>query len=358
MARDSSGTYTRVSGAAPTANSVSSSTKFNSELDDIKTELTDSVSRSNKGALLADLNAGAFSLIFTERTAPSSPAADKLAVYAKDNGSGTTKLYAKDSGGTETDLFAGGAALDITGLTAETAPATDDVVPLYDTSAAANRKMTFANFLKVLNSLTEDTAPDISADFVLTYDTSASAVKKVKPNKIVIGKQTIGIDAGGLFQATTNGCAALAQAETSTNKINYKYLAFDATSVEYAWKWIPTPKSYNASTLTARVVWTHPVTTTNFGVVWQIEILSLSNDDAIDQAVGTAITVTDTGGTTQDFYTSDAFAAITPSNTAAKQDWLAVRVSRLASNGSDTMAVDAHLIGVELYYTTDNSTDD
>lgn len=35
-----------------------------------------------------------------------------------------------------------------------------------------------------INALTEDTSPDEAADFVLTYDTSASAHKKVKPNNL------------------------------------------------------------------------------------------------------------------------------------------------------------------------------
>jgi hypothetical protein len=171
------------------------------------------------------------------------------------------------------------------------------------------------------------------------------------------GKQTIGVASGGIFPATTNGCAALAQAETATNKINYKYLAFDASAVEYAWVWFPTPKSYNASTFTLRFVWTHPSTATNFGVVWQVEMLSLADDDAIDTAVGTAVTVTDTGGTTQDFYASAETGAITPSNTASKQDWIPVRISRLATDASDTLAVDAHLIGIEIYYSTNAATD-
>lgn len=81
------------------------------------------------------------------------------------------------------DDTTGNAALEtiITDLTAETAPAVGDLVPISDVSAVSGRKITLQNLLKVINSLTEDTAPDKSADFVLTYDTSASAVKKAKP---------------------------------------------------------------------------------------------------------------------------------------------------------------------------------
>lgn len=174
----------------------------------------------------------------------------------------------------------------------------------------------------------------------------------------VIGRFTVGAAAGSLFPATTNGCAALAQAETATNKINYKYLAFDPSAVEYAWFAVPSPKSQAATTLKMRAVWTHPATATNFGVVWQYEMFAAANDDALDTALGTAITTADTGGTTQDFYAAPESAAITPSNTLAKQDWIFVRVGRLVTDGSDTMAVDAHLIGVEYYYDTDAFTDD
>lgn len=68
----------------------------------------------------------------------------------------------------------------VTGKAAETAPAIDDLILLSDTSeAAALNKMTLSNLLNVVNVLTEDTSPDKNADYILTYDGSASAVKKV-----------------------------------------------------------------------------------------------------------------------------------------------------------------------------------
>ncbi len=73
----------------------------------------------------------------------------------------------------------------VTLLTAETAPATDDELLIYDTSGTATEKITLANLLKVVDALTEDTSPDEAADFLLSYDTSAGAAKKVKPSNIV-----------------------------------------------------------------------------------------------------------------------------------------------------------------------------
>lgn len=72
----------------------------------------------------------------------------------------------------------------INGLDVETSLALDDVFPLYDTSEGAGNGMAVSNILKAINLATEDTAPDLAADFLLSYDTSASAAKKILPNKI------------------------------------------------------------------------------------------------------------------------------------------------------------------------------
>jgi hypothetical protein len=77
---------------------------------------------------------------------------------------------------------------DISGLTANTTPAVGDLLAIVDDPAgsAVTQKITASDFLKVVNGLTEDTSPDNAADFLLSYDTSASAAKKVKPENIVV----------------------------------------------------------------------------------------------------------------------------------------------------------------------------
>jgi hypothetical protein len=79
---------------------------------------------------------------------------------------------------------AGTVLVDISNQTALTAPATDDLLITYDTSATAHRKITTANYFKVINELTEDASPALASDFVVTYDASASAAKKVKLSAI------------------------------------------------------------------------------------------------------------------------------------------------------------------------------
>lgn len=72
-----------------------------------------------------------------------------------------------------------GLALDFTNLTvlSGSVDPTVDRVAIYDSSAGAMRYV-LAAFLDI-NSLTQDTSPDVNADFVATYDTSAAANKKV-----------------------------------------------------------------------------------------------------------------------------------------------------------------------------------
>src|SRR5690606_29027141 len=86
------------------------------------------------------------------------------------------------------------------------------------------------------------------------------------------------------------------------------------------------PTEWNGGTITVEFIWTHPATTTDFGVTWQASARVLRDDDAIDAAFGTAVNVTDTGGTTNDYYHSSATAAITPSGTAGTGASLVIQV--------------------------------
>ncbi len=73
-----------------------------------------------------------------------------------------------------------GSRYTVNGLTEETSVATSDMLGGYDTSGTAERKFSVQNVLKTINGLTEDTSPDPAADYVVTYDGSASDVKKAK----------------------------------------------------------------------------------------------------------------------------------------------------------------------------------
>lgn len=115
--------------------------------------------------------------------------------YQKANGAPIQEAADGDKG--DMTVASGVWTLDstaVTGKTAETSPAIDDLLLLSDTSeSAALNKMTLQDMLKVINGLTEDTSPDRTADYLLSYDASASAVKKILMGRagVVSGTSTV-----------------------------------------------------------------------------------------------------------------------------------------------------------------------
>ena len=167
------------------------------------------------------------------------------------------------------------------------------------------------------------------------------------------GVQSTPILAAAMTPRTTNG-PATGSTESSTNKVMLATLDFDASTAEYAQFMFPMPKSWNESTITAQFIWS----ATNTGnVVWGIQAVAISDDDLIDSAFGTAQTVTDGVTATTDVMQSSFTSAVTVGGSPAEGDLVCFQVYRDASNGSDTLAVDARLIGIRLNFTT-NAADD
>jgi hypothetical protein len=143
--------------------------------------------------------------------------------------------------------------------------------------------------------------------------------------------------------------------ELATNDIMMRTLDCDSGATEEAAGIaIRMPDTWDEGTVTEQFVWSHPSTATNFGVVWQLSCLAVSNDDAMDAALGTPQVIADTGGTTNDEYLTGATPAVTCSGTPQAGDLVYFEVERDTGNASDNMAVDARLHGFTLYY-TDNA---
>lgn len=170
------------------------------------------------------------------------------------------------------------------------------------------------------------------------------------------GRQSVWVPARAMTPQLSNPPSA-GSIEMATNDVMVDTLDFDPTTDEFAQFSIRMPKSWNEGTVAAVFVWSHAATTTNFAVVWGLQAVAISNDDALDAAFGTAQTVTDTGGTTNDLYESAETAAVTVAGTPAEGDMVIFRVYRDANAGGDNLAVDARLHGVMLFYTADAAND-
>lgn len=107
---------------------------------------------------------------------------------------------------------------DITGQSADTSPATDDLVITSDTSATALKKVTLENLYKVINGLTAETAVAMSTDLVPIYDASATAPRKMTIDNLVGGIRPI-------FLAYRNATQSIANA--TSVKVQFNNEQFD-----------------------------------------------------------------------------------------------------------------------------------
>ena len=169
-----------------------------------------------------------------------------------------------------------------------------------------------------------------------------------------VGKQAIPVPAGGMEPATTNGAAT-----GGVDLTNQRFVTkdFDTTTQEAVYFAFRMPQAWNESTVTFQIVWSHPSTTTNFGTVFELAAVAVSDNEDGDAAFGTAQTVTDTGGTTNRIYISPESSAITVAGSPSSGDYVFFRLRRVPSNGSDTLAVDARVHELTLYITTNAGTD-
>jgi len=163
--------------------------------------------------------------------------------------------------------------------------------------------------------------------------------------------KTIFIPAASMTPTSTNG-ALPGTTEYVTNDINKDYLAFDATTEQYADVSFPMPEGWNLSTVKVKFYWTTETgSTAGDTVEWEIAGVAVSNDDAIDTALGTAQVVSDSvladNGT--DLQVTAATPALTVGGTPALGDLVHWKVSRNVS-GTDSCSEDAHLFGVLIQY--------
>ena len=98
---------------------------------------------------------------------------------------------------------------------------------------------------------------------------------------------------------------------------------------------------------------------TNTGnCIWTLAGVAVSDNDAIDAAFGTAVSVTKAhSGTANDLDVSSESSAITIAGTPAAGDEVFFQISRDANNGSDTLTGDARLLGIRFFFTTDAAND-
>ena len=213
-----------------------------------------------------------------------------------------------------------------------------------------------------INSLSTETSIHQTNDFIPFYDANDSAANKatiatiIGSAAVIQGTHTIWVPAGAMRPTVSAGCAAITDVETTADRPDMQVLDFDGGSEEHAQFQVAFPKSWNAGTVTYRVFWTSTATDTD-AVIWTLEGVSVANDATIDVAYGTGVAVTDNNiSDAEDCLVSATSSAVTIAS-AADDALTFFRIWRDADAGGDTMAEDARLIGVQIFYTVDAKDD-
>ena len=226
---------------------------------------------------------------------------------------------------------------------------------IFQTTASA------VNQFDITNAATGN-APSISAtgdDTNINLNLVAKGTGSVQSNGSAVkvaGKETIWVPSSAMYANTTNGAEA-AQVELTATQPELKVLDFDASTDEFAQFSVSFPKSWNESTVTYQAYFTSAGTNTG-DCIWTLAGVAVSDNDAIDAAFGTAVSVTKAhSGTANDLDVSSESSAITIAGTPAAGDQVFFQISRDANNGSDTLTGDARLLGIRFFFTTDAAND-
>lgn len=174
------------------------------------------------------------------------------------------------------------------------------------------------------------------------------------------GKQTLWIPAAAMTPTVSDGCATLAAVETVAGQPDQHVLAFATGADEHAQFDIAFPNSWDKGTLTFKVFWTHQGGQGGGldGVAWGLQAISLSSGDPFATAYGTPIVVTDDQITLDDIYVTAESAVMTVGGTPVNDDLTFFRIFRDISDGADDLDIDAQLVGVQVFYTSNKLTDD
>lgn len=167
--------------------------------------------------------------------------------------------------------------------------------------------------------------------------------------------RNIWIDAASMVARVTNGAWGSTE-EYATSDIMMDYYLFDSVTEEGVQFKIAMDDTWDLSTIKFKIyrdasVWASAADT----VSWWVKAWALSNDDAIDAALGTQVVVNDVVIAVGDLHVSPASVALTVWGTPALWDMCVFQVVRNVS-GTDDMTEDAKLLGISLQFKESTTT--
>lgn len=176
----------------------------------------------------------------------------------------------------------------------------------------------------------------------------------------LVGKQVIYIPAGSLEPRVTTAPATSNVVEIATSLIPLRTMDFATDADDHAGIGIFMPPSWDAGTITVRMVWSTLGTQSAGldGVRWFCRAGSYASDAVLTGALGTAVgpVAQNHSATANDVMITAESAAITVANAAA-ETWTFFEVYRDVSDAGDDLNIDARLHGFFIFYTSDALTE-
>jgi hypothetical protein len=199
---------------------------------------------------------------------------------------------------------------------------------------------------------------ELGADTDTTIARTAAGRASLEGAQIELaGTQMIYVPAAAMISRATSGadCSKTFDSGAADNTI--RVCGFDTGADEWAHFTISMPPRWNEGTITAQYVWTTGgASTPGETVSIDISCVAISDDDGLNNALGTPINVDDTMLSADlDLMTSAVSSAVTCAGTPAANDTVQFGVMRDISD--DNVAADMDLIGVRLFITTDTAND-
>ncbi len=225
--------------------------------------------------------------------------------------------------------------------------------------------LTAAQVLTLLGVETAATADQTDAEIKTAYENNAdtnefSDAEQTKLSGIAtsadvsIGKKTLFIEGDHFVPTTTAGASGIRSDEKPTNDIMARGMDFADGSTTKAQARFYLPKSYDAATITYRLIWLNG---TSGNVRWAVRIRSLSDDQSLDSPLGTAVIQDLVAGSAVDDVNIGAESGALTIAGAGGEEYALLEVSREGGHANDTMSGTATLIGIVFLYNTNAGTD-
>jgi hypothetical protein len=152
--------------------------------------------------------------------------------------------------------------------------------------------------------------------------------------------------------AATNG-AAIGAYESTSDKVNFNLIDFDATAIEYASWQLLLPPDYDGGTVLYQVYYTHAASaSTDNKCVWGLSGTAFADGETVDLGFSAVVQSTGTpaDNTAYLLHVSAESGEVTIAGTPAASELAIFRLSRVATDINDTLSVDARFIGLKIKY--------